>query len=111
MALAICEVKCEGVTRLMLCTPVFERSIKSCAKESIKDGVLAIPMKYDYEVIRKQFSGMKKMTLHYTLHEDSKRVNGKHNGKDEKYVIQITSPYTEVDVVNEPQKTLKITLK
>lgn len=77
----------------------------------IKDGVLAIPMKYDYEVIRKQFSGMKKMTLHYTLHEDSKRVNGKHNGKDEKYVIHITSPYTDVDVVNEPQKTLKITLK
>lgn len=77
----------------------------------IKDGILTIPMKYDYEEMRKVFSGKKKMTLHYTIHEDSKRVNGRHEGKDEKYVIQITSPHTEVDVVNEPQKTLKITLK
>lgn len=72
------------------------------------DGFITIPLNYDYESLKREYEGKKKLTLRYEIQEHSRRIV---KSNKEIYVISISSPLTEIDVVNEPQKTLKITLK
>ena len=74
---------------------------------TIKNGTLTIPLDYDYQELKTQYEGKKTMTLYYDIQDDCQRIK---KGKDV-YVVSVVSPITKVSVVNEPQKTLKITLK
>lgn len=74
---------------------------------TLNDGVLTIPLDYDYESLKRKFDGKKVMTLKYEI--KNRKIEDKN--KNTTYVISIESPLTKVDVINEPQKTLKITLR
>ena len=74
---------------------------------TIENGTLTIPLNYDYEDLKTSYQGKESMMLYYDIQKDSQRIK---RDKDV-YVISVASSMTKVDVVNEPQKTLKITLK
>ena len=74
---------------------------------TLNDGVLTIPLDYDYESLKRNFDGKKVMALKYEI--KNRKIEDKN--KNTTYVISIESPLTKVDVINEPQKTLKITLR
>lgn len=77
---------------------------------TIENGNITIPLRYNYDDLKYQFVGKENMTLHYEI-SGSNKFSGTRKGKTEEYIVSISSPVTNVDLVNERQKTLKITLK
>lgn len=77
----------------------------------LKDGVIIIPLDYNYEELKKEYEGKREMVLYYEMPNHSTRIETVNNGKKDIYVMSLASPVTTVDVVNKPQKTLKITLR
>ena len=63
------------------------------------------------EELKKEYEGKREMVLYYEMPNHSTRIETVNNGKKDIYVMSLASPVTTVDVVNKPQKTLKITLR